>query len=621
MLFLVWMALTCAIILSSDIISHVLRLRGWHRFFSTFFIFYFQVIATEFVLGILGILNGSSILILNTCISTLIFLSVYYYKGSALYRKYAIESVSRIKFFVDEIKSDYFFLILLLLSISIISWVIFLGIIFPVTDVDGNSYHMTFIAQSIQNQNIFDAPTSISWLAGYPKGGELIQLWNVLIPNSEALADLAQVPFLFLGVVSLYALSLRIGAQKKDARFVALLFIFLPIVINQAKSTYVDVMLSALFIAALAMVTKIKPSRVDLVIIGIIFSLLISIKYTGLLFVIASIPFLIYSTFDRKVGAALNLHRLLTSLLIVAVPMLFGVYWYIKNLIVFGTPLSPFGLKIAGIDIFEGKTFQDFISTAFSNSSVLPSGSIEKIWFVWTEQSDWFGCLYNYDSTFSGLGPIWFVLLIPSAMVGVVTGLKKRNYILLSLMAMMAIVFFLYPANYYPRYVIFIVAVGIISLGFVLSNSGTRFGGFVRVIALLLSFITIGTSFTLCNFTPSVIKNQVHSIRAGDMRSGKIYEDTIGKSFLFLQNEIKPGETVVYDSSPYYIYPLWRPDHSNKVLYISSGSKEEWSKKLNQVGAKYVFTSVASKENKWILEDQAFDNIYRDKNYEVYKIH
>ena len=622
MLFLVWMLLTAAIILSFDVLSFSLGRRGWQRFLSTFLLFYSQVVLTEFALGLLTVLSGTTVLIVNLIITASLFFVIQHFYGNSIFNKHLKATLASVRTWLGVARKEPLFLVLLVLGLAQVAWIILLGLLFPVTDFDGNSYHMTYIAQAIQNHHIYDVSSSISWLVGYPKGGELIQMWNVIIPNNDILADLAQVPFLLLGVVSLYALATRVGVSMRDARFASLLFLFLPIVINQAKTTYVDVMLSALFFAALALVTKKNLSRLDLVFTGTIFSLLIAVKATGALFVVACLPFLLLSIITvKKKKIVPDYKKYLISLGLIAAPVIFGLYWYVKNLIAHGTPLYPFGLEVFGTPIFPGRTFQEFIAGAFTNSSFLPNGVFEKVWFVWTEQKDWFGCLYNYDSTFSGLGPLWFTLLVPAALIGIVIAIKRRNYLFLSLTAILGTIFLLYPANFYSRYVIFIVAIGVISFGLASTILGGKMRVLTQLVAIWLALIVIATNFTLCNFSPAVIVDQYHSMRAGHPRESLAYKNTMGDAYIFLQKRMNAGETVVYDSSPYFIYPLWKSDFSNKVIYLPAANNNEWYAKINQSDVKYIFTNVKSKEHGWAENNTRFSSIYKDKLYDVYQVH
>lgn len=621
MLFLIWFLLTLAIILSLDLVSFALGRKGTQRFFSTFFLFFSQIVITQFLLGLSAVLSGVTVALLNLLVTSCVLILLRRSFGATIFRRYIATNVTSARHLMGSLRGDVLYMTLLFLALVLVGWISILGLLFPVTDVDGNSYHMTFIAQAIQNNHIYDVSSSVPWLAGYPKGGELIQMWNVIIPNNDALADLAQVPFLLLGIVSLYVISVRVGVEKGDARFASLLFLFLPIVINQAKTTYVDIMLSALFLAALAIVTKKGLSWLDLVITGVIFSLLIAVKSTGLIFVLACVPFLLMNILKFKKHRLIPEYKqYMLHLGLVFLPMLFGLYWYIKNLFVYGSPLYPFGLKAFGVTIFPGRTFQDFIAGAFTGSSVMPADALQRLWFVWTEQKDWFGCLYNYDSTFSGLGPVWFTILIPSILVATVLAIKRRQYLFLALTVAVAVVFAIYPANFYARYTIFLVLAGVMSFGLVATLLGDSVRRFSRIVAIGLALVVIATTFTLCNFSPTVIRNQINNVKAGHPREGLAYRNTFGDSYLFLQNRVQAGETVAYGSAPYYIYPLWKADFSNRVVYLPVKDKAKWYKELAEQDVKYVFTNLKGDEHDWIEKDARFKTIFRDKINEIYEV-
>lgn len=566
------------------------------------------------------LLTGFSLLAVNILIIFCILYFIQRIKGTAVVGDYIKNNAKIVKSWLADIHKDKTFVCLLVLAIGVMVLISALGLLFPVVDFDGNSYHMPYIAHVIQEHHIYDMHSSITWLTGYPKGGEFIQMWNVLIPQNDALADLAQLPFLLLGVVALYVISLRVGVRKSDARFASLFFIFIPVVINQAKTTYVDVLLCALFFAALAMVTMKKLSKLDLVIIGIIYSILISVKSTGALFVVATLPFLLQNILVIKNKKLEPKYRqYVQSLSLVAIPIAFGLYWYVKNWVLYGSPLYPFGFSLFGKSIFPGKTFHEFIASAFTNGHLLPEGSLQKVWFTWTEQQDWFGCMYNYDATFSGMGPLWFVVMVPSIFVSFIIAIKKRNYLFLAIAIMLSVLFLAYPANFYARYTIFMVAVGVTGYGLITTTLGGWVRTVTRALVIFLSFVVIATSFTLCNFPPSTVREQMTAVRNGSARDSTMYKNTVGAAFVFVQNNLASGETVAYGSSPYFVYPLWKGDFSNRVIYIEPTHKDEWLLNVEQSDTKYVFTNLKGIEHAWANESEKLTSVYKDDLYEVFE--
>lgn len=597
----------------TDVLAFGLKRKGWVRFACSFFLFYSQIITSEFLLGLFSALGRLSIIFVNLSVSLLLIYTLKKKYGAVLFKDHLYDVRRKIQRLKTLPQNNPWLFTLLLLASLFVLWIIFLGLIFPVTDFDGNSYHLTFIGYMIQNHNFFDVHTSLSWLVGYPKGGEFIQAWTVLISHNDALVDLTQLPFLGLGIYALYEVAKKIGAKKSEAGFAALLFVFLPIVLNQLKTSYVDVMLASLFFAGLAMVIQSRKKILDYLIIGIILSLIIAVKSTGFLFVFILMSLLLIQLYGQY---RTGFKKYLKPLLLTGTPLWFGLYWYVKNYIIYGSPLYPFGYKIAGMQIFPGKTFQEFAAEAVQNTA-LPRACLKRIWFVWTEQKDWFGCFYNYDTNYAGLGPIWFIVLIPAAIVSIYIAIKKRNSLYLLITSLIVGLFAIYPSNYYSRYTMFITATGILGLSLVLSYVRSITKNAVKALLIILAASVLLTNLTLCNFSFGTVKDQLFSLFSGSER-GVVYNNLPGKAFVVLENTVRPGDTVVYDSSPYFIYPLWTADFSDRVIYVSAADKEDWLLKLKADSADYVFTVIYSKENKWA--EYKLNSIYKDVMYEVFKV-
>ena len=618
---ILWFALSLYILFTVDIFSFAIGRSGWRRFISTFILFYLQVILSEFILGISSLLTSKILVFTNLALSSIILFAIIKVNKQNLFSVYVNKNTEILSGLWKKIKNDRLFIVLLILFACLLFWIIFVGIISPAIDWDGNSYHLTFIAYAIQNHNIFDVNTSLAWLKGYPKSGELIEMWSIIVAKNDVFADLSQLPFLLLGVFSLYKIATSIGAKKTDARFVALLYLFFPIVINQLKTSYIDVILCSLFFASIALALEKKLAKLDLLLMGIIYSLIISLKYTGFLFMFVSLPILFYSLYvlnSKKINHQLSWYS--KKLILVILPASLGLFWYIKNLVLYHNAFYPFGFKLFGVTIFGGKTFQSFASSA-SVGLALPHSYLNKIWFVWTEQRNWFGCFYNYDTNYAGLGPIWFVVMLPATILSLYLALKNKNYLYLWLTILVGIIFIIYPANYYTRYTMFISIVGVYSLGLLLSNMAVAYKNIVKFITIILALIVIQTNFTFCNFSPSVIVAQYNSFMAGNSRMGPAYQNTIGVAYIKLQSQIKPNEVVAYDSSPNFIYPLWNRSYSDKVIYIPANNSKEYFDGINANKVKYLFIDFGSKEYKWIAASNLNKPIYKDDQYEIYKLY
>src|SRR5216683_1654984 len=147
MLFILWALLSVFIVFCLDLFSFTASRTGWRRFVGTFVLFYAQVIFSEFAVGLLGQLTGLNLVVVNLLISGALLLYLHHRHGPPIYRQYLASIRRFINSWVQSIRGDHLFIALLALAVAISGWVLLLGILLPVTDFDGNSYHMTFIAQ------------------------------------------------------------------------------------------------------------------------------------------------------------------------------------------------------------------------------------------------------------------------------------------------------------------------------------------------------------------------------------------------------------------------------------------------------------------------------------------
>lgn len=585
--------------------------RGTTLFIESFLFLYAQIIITEMLLGFLSILVSGWLLALNATIVIAIYLLG---KIKATPREYFDATKTSLQSLFASLKDDKPLLLLSILCTLALLWIVFLGVLFPVLDWDGNSYHMTFIGTVFQNHNIYDVPASLGWISGYPKSGELITLWNVIFTHKDTVADLVQLPFIFLAIVSIYGISKTLGAKKEVAAFTSLLIVFIPVVVNQLKTTYLDVMLPSLFFASIYLLLKKKHDLITISSIGIAAGIIFSLKSAGIIFLIVIGLWLFISLLK---DAALDIKHKLLILVIFSTPVLIGSFWYFKNLFMYQNPIYPYGLKALGHQIFQGQSFDEGAAEAMKAFPFFPKGMLQRMWFVWTEQKDWWGCLYNYDANFTGFGPVWFIFILPALLIqALVSPIKRNTKFLLYLVSTLAILA-IYPLNYYTRYTVFIIGVGLAALAITISGMSERAAKISKYMLIALSGFAFLTTLSLCNYPPLTIKNQL-KVSPPDDRRGTAYKSVIGPAYLYIQDHAGNGDVVVYTRSSMFVYPLWNRQYSNKVIYIKANDIQQWSKKVKESGAKYVFTHKLSPESE-SLRDSGYKRVYEDNEYEIYK--
>ena len=88
---------------------------------------------------------------------------------------------------------------------------------------------------------------------------------------------------------------------------------------------------------------------------GISLGLLVGSKITNFVWLVAFLPFILYTLFKSAKTAKLSLSKMSSSLgIMFFMIVLFGSYMYIKNYVFTGNPLFPVSLKIFGKTIFPG---------------------------------------------------------------------------------------------------------------------------------------------------------------------------------------------------------------------------------------------------------------------------
>ena len=618
---LILLALACLLsvfmLVAIDIFISNRGVTGWRRCTATLVLFFGQIVATEFILGVTSQLYSPLLALLNVLIAVSLLFLVYRTHGHKPFKRYLAGLIATPKSALRHSKSDLFFTALCVLGGLFLAWILFIGVLFPPLDWDGNAYHLAYVAQMLQNHSIFDDPSSLAWMMGYPKGGELLQGWTMLLTRDDTLADLSQVPFLLLGIVALYGIACNLGVRKNSARYAALLFLFTPAVLNQLPTAYVDIMLTASFFAALALITQKKYHKLDLLLIGICFSFLISIKASGVyMCAILMLP-LLWNLYQEH---GLRLKQYLTPALFVIVPLSVGLFWYIKNLVLYGSPLYPFGFNVAGHTIFKGWDYEKWSDAIFHISA---QSQLTHWWYTWSEHSpDPLLFRYDYDSSYFGLGPIWFTILLPSIAFALYILIRKRLYRPLFVLVLLAGLLFIYPANFVPRYTMFVIVAGIICFGFLLDNLHRYTTLAIKTIVLALAVITLCVNFTLWTYRPGAVNDQIDAIRQGRGQHsiGTLYPTNFGNAAHFIRTTVEKNETVVYTDA-YWVYPLWNGAYSNKVSFIDQPTKEAWYHEVKAKNADYVFIRKDPKINKnqW-AKDKFKQVIYEDAGYEILKV-
>jgi hypothetical protein len=627
------------------------------RLTGTFILGIAQIIATCLFLGVgLKILYPVPLLLLNLVISITVFAhSAYsFHRDNSSFFSIVGSVISEFRsalvWLSGELERDYILISIFTLFITGMCWISFFGYLFPSYTWDGLWYHLPIVGYIMQNGAIQEIPNSTfihQFINIFPKNIELYFLWNIIFLKTDRIVDLSQLPFLFIGVISVYSLSVKTGIERRLALYPAFLFFFTPIMILQASTNYIDVAISSLFITAVNFLygtaffnddsdlpdTQ-RRRTLNLTIAGITSGILLGAKGSGPLFIVILSAAIIAQKFRKHLkspdsGLATVRDSFLRFMSCFILPViLLGGYWYIKNWIVYDNPVYPMEISILGKTIFKG-LYRGIIEPAPEIISKL------SFWgrpvYVWLENIRY----YLYDSRLGGLGPVWFILFLPSVIFFIINAATDRNFSRLGLSIVFIVAFLFYPRNWTPRYVIFIVAFGAVSFGWLLSYLGGD-RRLLRGTALLLAFYSL-----LISNSPCIMPGQIMrflSLPAAERTIARHKPFNIDLHarqeygyWIWISDNVSAGDVLAYTFDPLFLAPLWNSSFSNSITYIKASSRKELLKKLREERVRFILIRTRSEEDEWISKEmkiraslgwlggvkKMFRVRYQDENYKI----
>jgi len=306
-------------------------------------LYYAQVILTELILGIFGLLYMNNLILLNLAVLLTAWLFTH---------KRAVHSCGlNIREVFTQIFSDKAALLVLSVLVGFGLVKLCINLVNPPFGWDDLNYHFTFAVEWLKHGNlktpitVFDDPSP----SYYPLNASLIYLWLMLPLKNVFLADLGQYPFFILAFLAVYSLSRKAGLERQASFVAAGIFLLIPNLFKQLKIAYADVMVAALFLSSVNFILLLSRdfSWRSTLCFALSAGLLLGTKTVSLPYTFLLLILLLHYTAKRK----LKLNLALTALIVIAC---LGAFSYVRNFIQTNNPLYPLDFKVMGAHLFKG---------------------------------------------------------------------------------------------------------------------------------------------------------------------------------------------------------------------------------------------------------------------------
>jgi hypothetical protein len=471
---------------------------------------------------------------------------------------------------IGRLPRDGWALVIWFVAASSLAWQAIVATVLRPYAYDGLTYHLTTAATWVQRGDLGETTLS-NCCASYPLTADLMFAWPMLLQGSDALVNTVQLGFAVLGALAVMGIARSAGLANPGAMAAGALFVLTPVVLAQAGTPYVDVMVAAWALAGMHSVIRYAVARDRCsVVTGVLAAgMLFGTKGTGLLWAIAIAGVLVVLAVRRN-------RREAATVLLAAVVALaaLGSFWYVRNWVERGNPMHPFQVEVAGQVLFDGpRQVGALTAQEAPTDDAWPIAAVRS----WAQDLDvWNARTYDYEQRNGGLGPLWAWLGAPLLAVLAVVLARRRSPVLYAV-AIVAAVFLVQPYRWWSRFTIPLAALGAIGVVVAAYGAPRRWmRAAIKVVTVPL--VLAGALFTVAKVDPAGRAEPLPAREVLALVGEPTSERTAGGVFFpeyrFVE-EIPAGATVVVDleaDAVRFVYPLFGPELENRVVRLRAGT-------------------------------------------------
>jgi hypothetical protein len=394
------------------------------------------------------------------------------------------------------------------------------------------------------------------------------ELWFglLLIAGGEPLANIGQMPFVFMGGLAVYGVARRSRVPPRAAAMSALSFLLVPMVAVQAGMQLNDVIATALLATAAVLVCS-HPGNWTASRLGAA-GLALGLATTTKLSVLPALAAVALFT-----GAAVLADRTArprTLRLSVAMALGFTLAvapWWIRNATIYGNPTYPVALPLlsrsmsTGVQVDIGRIDHRFVPSA-------------AVWPLYP--------LLEAHSEQSGFGPLWPIAAVPGIFAALWAGRRRALLLFGGLTAFTGGAWVFFTAHE-PRHLLLISALGFAFAPFAFSLVGRSMRSGVVVLWLTAAVFSVVVTLD------QAILPRLHE----PLDRASFYDDVWGIDPVVAGN--RPAEPLVYNMGYAPLsyagdYPLLGPSRERRLFTVSpAATTGEIVALMERFGVHYVY--------------------------------
>ena len=562
---LVWLSAAAAAALWPTLEGHLDRLLAW------FLMVPVLITATTLALGLVGWLTPLRLLVLHAVLALVLGAAAWWGRR----RRPPAEADDRPQLgdqIAGALRQPWLWP-LIAGWLATLAWSLFMGLKVPPFGWDALSYHIPPAVWWLQEGRIYPVPSEFTFGYAYPQGMSLLILWQLAFTATDHLVNLLQLPFAIMGAVAAYALAREVGIGRSWAIWASAFWGLAPLVVEQTLVPYNDVAIAALTLTALYFVLRFwRRCRIGtghLWLAGCAVGLMLGIKANaflvlGLIVILALVPL--------RRSPRRYIKDLGWRALALAVPsLLLASYWYIRNLVLYHNPIYPVAVKLLGITILPGpRTVTSLITVTPDQTpwETLLKGLREAI------------VTYSYDSPNGGFGAVFTCLGLAALAGALIHGIRSRRWRLVTVLCFGLLLYLLQPVKY-PRYVLYLPALGGLAFGYCLQHLFGRTGR--HLLQGAAAALLLYTLF-LVPYQPQLSAEDIWQVGTAEASRQPLWAGSFGHArhygFVATTPHLShPDNRIAYTGTE-FVYPLMGPDRSSRVYHIPPADYDQWVAEL-----------------------------------------